>query len=221
MPRLSETARRERVEQRREQILKAAVKVFGRKGYERATIADIAREARLAEGSIYNYFKNKADLLVHIPRLLIQPAIEGLAEDMNRRAAAGELPPPDVMFPVIARTMTETIRRNAHIFRILLTALPLLKQPARTAYMDQVVAYGSGMLENYIRAQVELGNLDSRLDPHMAALNFIGLFFPFIMLGDVLQIAEARSTDYETLVDQSVRIFLRGVLVSRGEGETR
>ncbi|MGB8645249.1 MAG: helix-turn-helix domain-containing protein [Anaerolineae bacterium] len=44
------------MEQRRNQILTAARAVFARKGFERATIADIAREAVMAEGSIYNYF---------------------------------------------------------------------------------------------------------------------------------------------------------------------
>lgn len=47
---------------RRSQILGAAKKVFARKGFHATTIADIAKQAKLAYGSIYWYFDNKDDL---------------------------------------------------------------------------------------------------------------------------------------------------------------
>jgi AcrR family transcriptional regulator len=49
--------------QKREKILKAAGKVFAAKGYEHSSIRDIALEAKVADGTIYNYFKNKEDLM--------------------------------------------------------------------------------------------------------------------------------------------------------------
>jgi TetR/AcrR family fatty acid metabolism transcriptional regulator len=51
---------------RKELILKAAIKVFARRGYSRARTAAIAREAGVAEGTIYNYFKSKDDLILTI-----------------------------------------------------------------------------------------------------------------------------------------------------------
>jgi TetR/AcrR family fatty acid metabolism transcriptional regulator len=51
---------------RRTLILKAAIKVFARHGFSRARTAVIAREARVAEGTIYNYFKSKDDLILTI-----------------------------------------------------------------------------------------------------------------------------------------------------------
>jgi TetR/AcrR family fatty acid metabolism transcriptional regulator len=46
------------------QILEAAVKVFARQGFHQSTIAQIAKEAGVADGTIYLYFKNKDDILV-------------------------------------------------------------------------------------------------------------------------------------------------------------
>jgi TetR/AcrR family fatty acid metabolism transcriptional regulator len=46
-------------------ILEAAVKVFARKGFGAATVAEVAREAGVADGTIYLYFKSKDDILVH------------------------------------------------------------------------------------------------------------------------------------------------------------
>lgn len=51
---------------RKDLILKAATKVFARHGFARARTAAIAREARVAEGTIYNYFKSKDELILTI-----------------------------------------------------------------------------------------------------------------------------------------------------------
>lgn len=46
-------------------ILEAAIKVFAEQGFHQATISQIAREAGVADGTIYLYFKNKEDILVN------------------------------------------------------------------------------------------------------------------------------------------------------------
>jgi AcrR family transcriptional regulator len=48
--------------QRRDEIMTAAKKVFARNGFHATTIADVAREAGLAYGSVYQYFNSKDDL---------------------------------------------------------------------------------------------------------------------------------------------------------------
>jgi TetR/AcrR family fatty acid metabolism transcriptional regulator len=47
-------------------ILDAAIRIFARKGFYNSTIADVAKVAEVAEGTIYLYFKNKDDLLISI-----------------------------------------------------------------------------------------------------------------------------------------------------------
>lgn len=47
-------------------ILNAAKKIFATKGFHEAKITDIAREANVASGTIYLYFKNKDDILVKL-----------------------------------------------------------------------------------------------------------------------------------------------------------
>src|SRR3989442_1797035 len=56
------TARRHQAEERREQILDAALRVFSEKGFAGASIRDIAREAGITEGLIYHYFESKDQL---------------------------------------------------------------------------------------------------------------------------------------------------------------
>jgi len=47
-----------------DRILEAAVKVFARQSFRQSTVAQVAREAGVADGTIYLYFKNKDDILV-------------------------------------------------------------------------------------------------------------------------------------------------------------
>ena len=53
-------------EKRRSQLLKAAARIFGRKGYTRATTEDIARAAKLTKGSLYFHFKSKEDIFLAV-----------------------------------------------------------------------------------------------------------------------------------------------------------
>jgi AcrR family transcriptional regulator len=57
---------------RRDAILAAARKVFAREGYEGATIADIAKEAGVASGTVYLYYASKTDLFAALNAVFFQ-----------------------------------------------------------------------------------------------------------------------------------------------------
>ena len=59
-----------------EAILRAAIKVFARSGFFNAKVADVAREAGVADGTVYLYFKNKDDILVSIFNHVMDEALE-------------------------------------------------------------------------------------------------------------------------------------------------
>ncbi|MCP5098416.1 MAG: TetR/AcrR family transcriptional regulator [Chloroflexi bacterium] len=58
--------RERRIAARKSQILAAAAAVFSHHGYERATTREIADAADVSEGTLYNYFKSKQDVLVGV-----------------------------------------------------------------------------------------------------------------------------------------------------------
>ena len=59
-----------------EAILRAAIKVFARSGFFNSKVADVAREAGVADGTVYLYFKNKDDILVSIFNHVMDEALE-------------------------------------------------------------------------------------------------------------------------------------------------
>ena len=66
------------------QILEAAVKVFARQGFHQSTVAQIAKEAGVADGTIYLYFKNKDDILVQFFSFRAKQVFESFREEVDR-----------------------------------------------------------------------------------------------------------------------------------------
>jgi len=53
-------------ENKHQKILQAAIKVFSEKGFYNSRVSEIAKEASVADGTIYLYFKNKDDILISL-----------------------------------------------------------------------------------------------------------------------------------------------------------
>ena len=67
---------------KREAILRAAIKTFAKKGYFNAKVADIAGEAGIADGTVYLYFKSKEEVLHSI----FDRAMEEFIDEDGRRS---------------------------------------------------------------------------------------------------------------------------------------
>lgn len=65
-----------KMEARKEQILGAAERIFAQKGFHESTISEIAKEAKVSEGTIYEYFSSKEGLLFSIPEAFTRKARE-------------------------------------------------------------------------------------------------------------------------------------------------
>ncbi|HEU4563242.1 MAG TPA: TetR/AcrR family transcriptional regulator [Gemmatimonadaceae bacterium] len=98
MPRTSRQNQQLRAESER-RLLAAARATFARLGYDRATVRDIAREAGVAQGLLYNYFRGKDDLL----RAVFREGARDVAESFA--AADAEGAPEERLERVIRRSL--------------------------------------------------------------------------------------------------------------------
>ncbi|MEW5908186.1 MAG: TetR/AcrR family transcriptional regulator [Thermodesulfobacteriota bacterium] len=71
-------------------ILEAAIKVFADQGFFQSTISQIAREAEVADGTIYLYFKNKDDILIQFFRNKTKQVFERFEEAVEKGRDAKE-----------------------------------------------------------------------------------------------------------------------------------
>jgi AcrR family transcriptional regulator len=88
---------RELVEKRQQQISGAALKLFAQKGYHNTTVRDIARLSNISTGSIYDYVKNKEDILFLVSKNFfvnldksVQKALQGLNDPLMKLKATIE-----------------------------------------------------------------------------------------------------------------------------------
>lgn len=103
------------VTDKREAILRAAVKVFARKGFFNSKVADIAKEAGIADGTVYLYFKSKDEILHSV----FDRAMEEFISEGKREIA--EITEPEVKLQKIARLHLERLsadRDLAIVFQV-------------------------------------------------------------------------------------------------------
>jgi len=76
---------------KRLRILETAESIFSQCGFNNAKIVEIAKQAGVAEGSIYDYFKNKEDLLLSISKLRLEQLNITLKESFQIKAPVSKL----------------------------------------------------------------------------------------------------------------------------------
>ena len=177
--------REQLIEARRSQILDAAAAVFAEKGFHRATTKDIAKTAGVSEGTIYNYFDSKADLLIGIMTRLAE--LEHLDEEL---ADALQSDVRDFFIAVFRQRMTLIQQKDETIQAIM---PEILVNPAlRERFYQQFVQPTMMLLERYIRARIELGHLRAFNVPlavRAVQAMFVGLLILRI-LGDETLLSE-------------------------------
>ena len=72
-------------------IIQAATKVFAKKGFFNARISDIAKEAKVADGTIYLYFNNKFDILISVFEEEIGSLILQIKKQLAKESDPGKM----------------------------------------------------------------------------------------------------------------------------------
>jgi TetR/AcrR family fatty acid metabolism transcriptional regulator len=65
-----------------DKILNSAIKIIGQKGFHGAKVKDIANDAGVADGTIYNYFNNKEDILITIFKVKLEEYVNMAKEEI-------------------------------------------------------------------------------------------------------------------------------------------
>ncbi len=131
---------------KREAILRAATRVFARSGYFNSKVADIAREAGVADGTVYLYFKSKEEILRSIFERNTSEAIAEGREELSKIAD------PRDKLRRIARHHLERLgsdRDLAVVFQVELRGT--------TKFMEEFSAAGLASYLNLIREVFEQG----------------------------------------------------------------
>jgi AcrR family transcriptional regulator len=195
-------------EERRSEILAIARKVFAERGYDAASVAEIARRGGVVEGTVYAYFPTKRDLLVEVLRGFYEPLIaEAEASLKQIRGAESRL-----RF-LIARQL-RAFTQDLDLCRLVIREI----RPDLELYGDAVHGlnrrYTAVALET-IEQGIRDGELRADLVPSVVRdLIYGGIehaVWGFVFSGEPV--------DVETVTDQLARAVLSGILAREAPAE--
>jgi AcrR family transcriptional regulator len=191
---------------RRQQIMEAALKVFSTKGFHKATNKDIAQAAGgISPGLIYWYFKDKEDLFLSIIRE--RAAIFRLADHPEQLM---DLPPREGL-ALIGRTYLSIFRvpGNVAIFRILIGEAIRFPQIGEMFFKVAGSRFLS-LLSQYFQTQIDRGYLRPH-DTAITARSFLGMFVINVIAREIMRQPEAIATPDEQIIATVIDIFLNGL----------
>lgn len=202
----SEKQLRVHSEERREQVIDAAIRVFYSKGYRAATIQDIANELGFTGAALYYYVKSKQDLLVEV---IQEPSRRLIA--MTERVAAVNVRPIEKLRMIIGEHL-KIMLRNKELFSILLRERIELP-PEKAEQLARLDSDYYDAVKNQVRDAMEGGELKSE-SPEVVTLALLGM-----VNWTLLWYREDRPLQDQDIADIFFRIFYEGTAPDDGRAE--
>ena len=157
---------------RREQIAEAALNLVANSGLRRLSIAAVAKRVGLVPSGIYRHFPNKEAILAAVLDLLQQRL-----DDIVRAALAEADQPLDQLRAVLLRHV-RFIREGRAIPRIIFSDEVHADHPQRKERLRRILGGYIEQLAGIIARGQELRQIRADIDPHTAALLFLGMVIP-------------------------------------------
>jgi TetR/AcrR family fatty acid metabolism transcriptional regulator len=191
-----------KAENKHSKIISAATKVFAKKGFFTARISDIAKEAKVADGTIYLYFNNKYDILLSV----FEEEVGKIVEKTDKLLSNEEDPKKMLEIYTIQHLMAMKKNKNlAEVIQIELRQTNKVIKDYRNTKFSQYV----GIIANIIKKGQKTGIYKSDIKPDIAKRVYFGA------LDEVSRVWNASlETHYtvEEIADQVLSMFLAGIL---------
>jgi AcrR family transcriptional regulator len=186
------TRREKQAEQRRIQLIDAALALFAEKGYDRTSIKDLAEAVGVAQGLVYHYFDSKEDLLLavidrHNPLPQVRRMLEGIQDQ-----------PAAMLLPQLLHGFYALFGVKRELFIVGLRELLVDERVRSRIHLFQ--REGLTMLARYLAARIAAGELR----PHNTEVTAQAV----LAAGMSLFIAE---TPPEPFIAEFVAALLRGI----------
>jgi AcrR family transcriptional regulator len=189
---------------KRQDILKAAMKVFARNGFRGTTTRDLATQADVNEAIIFRHFNTKTELYRAILEEKLSEGKNTHVEEFERLAAAQD---DRALLETIGHKFLERHEQDSTFMRLLLfSAL----EGHELSDMFFASLEGRDPLAAYMKRRMTEGAF-RRMDPHLAARAFLGMFVSFAQMQEIFGQKKNRSFDRNTVVRTFVSIFLAGM----------
>jgi len=196
-----------RPDARPDQILDAAEKVFGKYGYDAASLDRVARAAGITKGTIYLYFKNKKTVFIAMMKRRITSLLDGVREEVSNREIEDFDDYLDVILPNIRNFLTDPAYPS--FFRLMVSEsgrFPGIAQEFFESTILQVIRTGNAVYGDAARLK-KVKALDGRI----VFRCLIGMHLAFVFTQEILGGKDIDPLDWDEIYKTIETIFRNGI----------
>jgi TetR/AcrR family fatty acid metabolism transcriptional regulator len=182
-------------------IINAATKIFAKKGFYQSKVSEIAKEAQVADGTIYLYFENKDAILICLFEEQMKRVLENMREQISKEKDAIR------KMEKFALTHLKLIERNKNMAEIIQVEL---RQSSKfmKEYKNEHFAQYLNLISEIIREGQEKGVFKKGVLPDIAKRAFFGALDE---MSRFWVLSSRRKYDIETAAKQISEYFLYGL----------
>jgi len=185
-------------------IIQAATKVFAKKGFFHAKVSDIAKEAQVADGTIYIYFENKDDILISLFEAQMKSVIENMVTQLSKEND------PVRKLRCFALTHLQLIEQNKAMAEIIQVELRQSSKFMKEYKNEGFVQYLE-LIADIIREGQRKGIFKREIIPGVAKRAFFGALDE---MSTFRVLSRRKGYDIKTAAEQISDIFMSGIRAS-------
>ncbi len=191
-------------ENTRSRILKAALHLFARQGYDGTTTKDLATGAKVAEGTLFRHFANKKAILIEV---VTMGWVEILTDLLTELSEMGS-------YKAIAQVMRRRMFRmkeNSDMMRVCFTEAQFHPE-LQERIQSEVIEKMTDVAEVFFQTAMDRG-IYRRTNPKIVAQVFLGMFAIAGFSENTIINPDASPQAMQEMAEGIADIFLHGVLV--------
>lgn len=193
---------------KQKKIMEASIKLFSEKGFHAASTNEIAKEAGVAEGTIYRYFKTKKDILVSlVAPMVLRFAAPYLLKDM--KTIMQEDLPIEEAFKKLYKNRLMIIEKNWDRLRLIIQEVQFNPE-LREALVDNLVSYARNMTEAFVTEKIQEG-VFRPLPPFAVTRAIVTMMVGYLFFKHIIFPDESKTLDDDQEIALMVDILLNGI----------
>lgn len=182
-------------------IIDAATKIFAKKGFFQAKVSEIAKEARVADGTIYLYFEGKDAILISLFEEQMELVLDNMRAQISKEEDAAK------KIEKFALTHLKLIEKNRDMAEIIQVELRHSSKFMKE-YKNEKFAEYLNIIDEIIREGQEKGIFKKEIIPSIAKRAFFGALDE---MSRFWVLSSSRRYDIETAAKQISGYFLDGL----------
>lgn len=209
----------QKLSERQEQILDAALKVFSRKGFDAARTKEIAKEAGISEALLFKNFPTKESLLENLSRMCMRLVLKPFVfAPVERIIEEKKDAPLEELLVSVVRDRIELVRKNSALFSTI--AAEAVRRPAlRASFEAEMLPEIMRIFKKVFEPRMRSGEIRAELDLDFLARSGMSLVAGYLVVSDFFPDSIAHRGDEEEIA-RIVRLFLDGIRADEAPGRT-